>query len=151
MTAGAFRFFDKARLKLGQAAFNLSTDTLRGVLSTAAQALPENFVGTSTDCRYSDLTAELVGAGYTAGGVALTGVTWADDGTGKIILDFDNPTWLGLTGTFKYFSVYDDTNANNSLIGKVDLDLSGGGSITVSAVDYFVNVPAGGAFDLDQP
>jgi hypothetical protein len=135
--------FNKAKLKLGQAKFDFTGHTLKGVLSTSSQALSATFVGSSTDCRYADLTNEASnGSGYTTGGVALTGVTWAES-AGVVTLDCTDPAWAGLTKTFKYFSIYDDTDANDSLIGFVDLD-TGGGSITVASTDYSIKVNASG-------
>ena len=47
------------------------------VLLGDGQAMSAAFAGTSTDARFSDLTDEVSGTGYTAGGVALANVTWA--------------------------------------------------------------------------
>lgn len=75
MAAGTPTLFIPAKKKLLTAGFNLTSDALKAVLTTSAQALVAGFVGASGDARYADLTAEVAnGNGYTTGGQALAGV-----------------------------------------------------------------------------
>lgn len=151
MTAGPFIMFEKARLGLGQKKFDFAADSFYGILCDETQALDETFVGGSTNCTYADLTGELPTAGgYTVGGIALASVTWTLTG-GLCVLDFDNPEWAALTAEFKYFVVRSATDPAGRLVGFVDLnDATGPGTITSAGADYFINVPATGAIDLDQ-
>ncbi len=113
---------------------DLDSDNFKAVLCTTTQAITAAFSGTSGDCRYSDLTAQLTTAnGYTSGGFALTSVTlsrlvnrvkWAAD-----------PILWTLTGSisFRYMVLFDDTAPNDDLLGFCDMDTSGMANITVQA------------------
>ena len=114
----------------GSPALNLGTDAFQAVLTTSAQALTAAFTGTSGAARYSDLTSELATAnGYTAGGAALTSVTFTET-SGILTWNSANITWT-LTGsiTFKYMALYDNTAGTKDLVSYCDFDTSGG-SIT---------------------
>lgn len=56
-------------------------------------------------------TGEVVGTGYTAGGVTLTGITQALDTT-TAIMDFADPSWANSTITARGMIIYDSTNGN---------------------------------------
>ena len=76
MAAGNWTVFNRAKLKLANGTFDLDTNTFKMALTTSSQALADTFAGTSTDCRYADLTAEVAsGGGYTTGGKTLS-ATW---------------------------------------------------------------------------
>lgn len=75
MSSGTPGLFIPAKKKLLTAGFNLSSDALKAALCTSAQALSAGFLGSSADARFADLTGEISGAGYTAGGLALSGVS----------------------------------------------------------------------------
>jgi len=55
---------------------------------------------------------EISGAGYTAGGVALTNITWGESGDGISYFDADNPTWSNATFIARYAVIYDDTTTS---------------------------------------
>ena len=118
----------KAKVMVGGSpALNLGTDAFQAVLTTSAQALTASFTGTSGAARYSDLTAELPTAdGYTAGGVALSSVTFTET-AGELTWNSANITWT-LTGsvTFKYMVIYDNTASTKDLVTYCDFDTSGG-------------------------
>lgn len=144
---GAFTLFTRGLLRIEDATVDLDTHALKAVLLTSAQALTAAFVGTSTDCRYSDLTAELATAnGYTVAGVALAGVTLSISG---VFVKFTaNPISWTLTGagvTFKYLVIYSDTAANKNLICFCDMD-TGGGSVSPVAGALTVTPDTNGIF-----
>lgn len=72
----------------------------------------------------SDVTGEVSGTGYTAGGQALTGKTLTYDGANNvIILDAADTTWANSTLTARYAVIYDDSGATDAakvLLGYVD-------------------------------
>ena len=144
MPAGSWIVFNRAKLKLANGSLDLDTNPFRMVLTTSSQALDATFVGTSTDCRYSDLTAEVVGTGYTATGKLLT-ATWTQS-TGTITFDVDDQAWTSSTITAKYAVIYAD-NTNDDLLCFVDLE-TGGGSVSTTAGTLTVTINASGVFTL---
>jgi len=133
MAAGPWTPFNIGVEKFSKGLIGLDSHNFKIVLLTSTQALTPGFAGTSTDCRYSDLTAELdTASGYTAGGQALSGITLTRSGA-LTIWKATNPSWT-LSGSlvFKYAAIYDDTNANKDLWCYVDIDLTGGTSLTAS-------------------
>ena len=72
----------------------------------------------------NDVTNEVTGTGYTAGGKALTGKTVTyTAGTNKHVLDADDVTWTGSTITARIGALYDNTPATDAtrpLIGYQD-------------------------------
>lgn len=147
MAASAFTVFNKAKEKLADGTFDLDTHTFKMALCGASQALSAAFAGTSTDCRYSDLTDQLAnGNGYTTGGVTLTGVTWTES-SGTLTFDCNNPQWTGLTKTgIKYGVIYDDSDTNKGLL--CFFELESGSTINVTAGTLDVTINAAGVFTL---
>ncbi len=151
MAVGNFTLFNIAKKKLADGTFDLDTHTFKLVLCNASQALDATFAGASTDCRLADLTGQLSTAnGYTSGGVALASVTWTRS-TGTITFDSADPAWT-LTGagiTYKYGVLYDDTDANDGLVGFFDADnTSGSSTISPLAGTHTIVVNASGWFTL---
>lgn len=145
MAAGNWIVFNRAKLKLANGTFDLDTQTFKMALTTSAQALDATFVGTSTDCRYADLTAEVAsGGGYTTGGKTLT-ATWTQ-ATGTITFDCDDQAWTSSTITAKYAVIFAD-NTNDDLLCVVDLD-TGGGSVSTTAGTLTITINANGVFTL---
>lgn len=146
MAAGAFVFFNIAKGRLPVA--TITSDTFKAVLTTSSQALAATFTGSSGQARYADLTAELATAnGYTAGGAALASLTWTQ-ATATWTWDAADTAWT-LTGaiTFKYIVIFDDTVANDPLVGFIDCD-TGGGSISPAAGTLTIQWNASGIFTL---
>jgi len=82
------------------------------VLSTAALKvglLSSNHVPDPTDDAWTDVSGdEVSGTGYTAGGVALSSVTWTT-ADGVATLDAADPSWTGATFSARYAVLYDVT------------------------------------------
>ncbi len=144
MAAGDFIVFNIAKLKLANGAFDLDTQTFRMALTTDAQSLTAAFAGASTDCRYSDLTAEVVGTGYTLGGKTLL-ATWTRLG-GTVTFDCNDQEWPASTFDAKYAVIYAD-NANEDLLCFCDLN-SGGGMVSVNDETLIIAINASGVFTL---
>lgn len=90
---------------------------------------------------YSNLSNELSGTGYTAGGKVIANVAVTADNTndrGK--LDADNPVWTAINaGTAKWAVFYFDLGATKVLIGYWDL-----GNIATNGGDLTLNLSANG-------
>ena len=123
-------------------AFNLSADTLRVVLVTSAYTL-----NIDTHTKYSDITNEVVGVGYTTSGSTLTGVVVSADLTGdKAVLDANDVTWTSSTITAAGAVIFKVNGgaATSPLVGYVDF----GGSKTSSNGDFIIQWNSSGILTL---
>ena len=92
----------------------------------------------------ADVTNEVVGTGYTAGGESLTSVTLTQSG-GTITFDADDVTWASSTITARGAVVYDDSLIDDPLIAYIDF----GADKSSSAGDFVLSFNASGIFTLD--
>ena len=91
-----------------QAGQNLATDTLKIALYTAFSSIGANTtVYTTSD--------EITGTGYTAGGIALIGVTIGTSTEGVVFVDFANAVWPNSQLTARGALIYNVTRSNASV------------------------------------
>lgn len=149
MAVGPVTLFDRALPKLTNGTIDLDSHTFKAMIVNNSQALSTAFAGTSTDCRKADLTGEFsTGGGYTAGGKTLTTVTLTRT-LGLVKFDADDLLWAALTlSNAQYLVIYDDTAANDDLVGYVELNV--GGTISPAGVDLQVNWNADGIFEYER-
>lgn len=105
-------------LGLGTGVFDLDSDTIRVLLTTSSYT-----PNVDTHDFVDDVTNEITGTGYTAGGMALTTVTWTyDSAENWAILSADPVIWTGASFTARRAVVYQDTgtDSTSALIGYVD-------------------------------
>jgi hypothetical protein len=110
-----------------QAVHNLLTDTLNIALYTGLAELDASTTVYTT-------TNEVVAAGYTAGGVVLTGVTLNSSGY-TVYVDFNDPVWASAL-TARYALIYNASKANRSV---AVLDF---GADKTSTTTFTVTLPA---------
>ena len=97
--------FKQEMLQAGQ---NLATDTLKIALYTAFSTIgPNTTVYTTSN--------EITGTGYTAGGIALTGVTIGTSTDGVVFVDFANATWPSSQLNARGALIYNVTRSNASV------------------------------------
>ena len=147
MAASDFTVFNLAKPKLLNGTLDLDTNAFKVALTTTSQALDATFAGSSGDCRYADLTAELATAnGYTAGGETLANVTLTRDG-GTVSFDADDLSWT-LTGsiTFRYGVIYASGVTNAPLLAFFEAE--SGSSVTPVAGLLTFGWNADGIFTL---
>lgn len=94
----------------------------------------------------ADVTGEVTGTGYTAGGATLANKTITyDPATNTTILDADDVVWLNSTITARYAVIYDDngaTDADKLLLGYVDF----GQDVSSTNGDFKITWDASGIF-----
>jgi len=122
MAADAFILHDSAKEYIGDGTIDLDNDAFK-----AALYLSTSNVATTSVNGIAAATNEHAGAnGYTAGGQALTAVTWVN-AAGTITFDSADPVWTAAGGSIvaRYLVVYDDTVAApvaKPIIGHILLD-----------------------------
>lgn len=123
MTANALAFYDTFIEYVADGTIDLDTHTFKVAL--VASGYTPSASGHST---FSDITNELsTAAGYTAGGQALSSVTWGQSG-GTATFDAADTVWTASGGsiTARYAVIYDDTPSSpaDPLVGYILLDNS---------------------------
>jgi len=123
-------------------AVDLLSDTMKLMLCTASYT-PD------LDAHQfkSDVTNEITGTGYTAGGVTLAGKTLTySSGSNKTIFDCNDAVWAAATITFRYAILYKSTGTNSTspLIGIMDF----GSDVASTGGDATVVFNAGGVWEL---
>ena len=127
---------NRAKYLAAQGGIDFSSDVFKIIL------MDDSFVfNKDTHHQYSDVSAHELGTGfgYTAGGYTLLGVTVTEnDVDDRTDVTWNNPTWAAAGGSIGPSSgaiIYDDTDANDSLIGYIDFlaDYTqvDGGSVTL--------------------
>jgi hypothetical protein len=124
----SFNKFNSFVEALAEKKHDLGADTLKVLLTNTAPV--------ATNSVKADLTEISAGNGYTAGGNTASVTSSAQtSGTYKLVLG-DPATWTasgGSIGPFRYAVLYNDTAANDELIGWWDY----GSSITLAAGESF--------------
>lgn len=122
----AFNKFQPFVEALAEKAHNLGADTLKVALTNTAP--------NAADDHLADITQIANGNGYTTGGATATTSSSAQSGgTYKLVVADVVFTASGSMGPFRYAVLYNDTAANDELIGWWDY----GSSITLGASDTF--------------
>jgi len=140
-----FTFFDEFANNLGKGLIDLSADTFKAALTNTA---PD----AASDDEFADITEITAENGYSAGGVTLLSVTWAETGAGTGIWRFDASDFLltasgGTFGPLRYIVVYSDTSTNDKLVGYIDH----GASILVNTGNALrVTFDASGLFQIKE-
>ena len=125
----AYNKFNQFAEDLAEGVHNLASDTLKVMLTNVAPV--------ATNSQKSDLTEIAAGNGYSAGGSAVT-VTGHAQSSGTFTLIGSDVVFTasgGAIAQFQYAVIYNDTEANDKLIGWWDngsaIDLADGESVTI--------------------
>jgi hypothetical protein len=128
----------KAELLEGKHDFNVSGGhTFKIALYTSAASLDAATTNYTTD-------DEVVGVGYTAGGITLTNIDPTSSGTTAFI-DFDNATWANATITAAGALIYNTTTDGGSATTNAVAVISFGGDKTSTNGDFVVQFPVADA------
>ena len=125
--------------KILQGSIDLDTDTFKAMLTTSAYT-PDQDVHDFRD----DVTNEISGTGYSAGGVTIsTPVVSYDTASNEVRWDFDDPSWTSASFTARFLVVYKSRGGAASadeLVAYVNF----GGDETVASGTFTYVVPSTG-------
>lgn len=127
------KFYGKFFSSLANKTVDLDTDVIKLSLHT------DSYVPAQDTHQFrSDLTNEVTGTGYTAGGATVTGISVTyDAGTNVLSFDGADVSWPTSTITARWGVLYDSSPASDAtrpLIGYVDF----GGNISSTAATFTV-------------
>lgn len=112
------KMFGNAPLKAFNKEIDWNTDTIKVALFTSSLTINQD-----TQDYFDDLTNEVSGTGYSAGGATLANCTATyTGGTNVTKLDADDVTWSSATVTCRYAVIYLSTGvaSTSPLIGYID-------------------------------
>jgi len=113
-------FYNAGKVALSNGTTAYSTDTIKVALTTSAYT-----PNIDTDDFFNDVTNEIVGAGYTAGGATLASKTITQDNVNnRAVFDAADTTWTTSTITnARYAILYKSTGtpATSQLLCYIDL------------------------------
>lgn len=129
--------------KLANKEIDWDTDTIKVALCTSTYTPNQD-----TDDYFNDVTNEVTGTGYTAGGETLASKTVTyTAGTNTQAFDAADVSWASSTITARYAVIYVDTGgaaSTDPLIGYVDF----GEDVSSSAGTFSITWAAGGIFTI---
>lgn len=133
------KVYGPSMLSMWNKQLDWDSDTIQCLLLTSVHTPNQD-----THRYRADLSNEVTGAGYTAGGVTLTGKTIAyDTATNKLTLDSDDPVFTVVTlAAVRYAVFYGNTgsSATSPLISYIDF----GADSAPTSQDFRVALPVGG-------
>jgi hypothetical protein len=112
----ATKWYGKAAQAVATKKIDLTADDIK-VMLVGSGYVPNQ----DTHATKANVTNEVTGAGYAAGGKSLAGKALVQNtSTNTWKWDANDLTWTGATVTFRYAVLYDDSHADKPLIGYVD-------------------------------
>jgi hypothetical protein len=130
--------YGAALLHLGNARLDFGTHTFKVALCSASYT-----PNIDTHDYFDDITNEITGTGYTAGGATLASLAWTyDSGSNTAKLTANPTTWSAATFTTRYAIVYRSTGtaSTSPLVSYVDF----GQNESPAAIDFVINWAATG-------
>lgn len=129
--------------KLANKEIDWDSDTIKVALATSTYTPAQD-----THDYFNDITNEVTGTGYTAGGATLASKTVTyTSGTNTQAFDAADTSWASSTITARYAIIYDSTPgtaATNPLIGYVDF----GADVSSTAAAFTIAWDAAGIFTI---
>lgn len=139
----ASKMYGQAILKAFNKEVDWDTDTIKVMLVSSSYSPNQD-----THAYKSDVTNEVSGTGYTAGGATLASKTATyDNSTNVTVLDAADTSWASSTITARYAVIYSDaggTDAQKVLLGYVDF----GSDQSSSAGTFAITWDATGIFRI---
>jgi hypothetical protein len=142
MAVTAF-LYGSVAAKLANKEIDWDSDTIKVALCTSTYSPAQD-----THDYFNDITNEVSGTGYTAGGATLTTKTVGyTAGTNVTKFDADDVSWTSSTITARYAIIYVDTagaSSTDPLIGYVDF----GADVSSSSGTFSITWDAAGIFTV---
>lgn len=109
--------YDSFMLDLAEGTIDLDLGDLKVALVTSSYTPNKG-----THDRFNDVTNQVTGTGYTAGGAATDATLTLDTTNHRLDITFDNVTWANSTLTARAAVIYQDTGTSSTspLIAYVD-------------------------------
>lgn len=131
--------YSSVHAKLANKEIDLDTDTIKVALCTSSYTPSQ-----TTHDYFNDITNEVTGTGYTAGGATLGSKT-VNTSSKTFTFDAADTVWSSSTITARYAIIYDSTPgtaATNPLIGYIDF----GADVSSTAANFTITWNASGIF-----
>jgi hypothetical protein len=133
------KFYGNAFVSAFNKKIDFDSDTIKVALCTSSYTPDQD-----AHDFFNDVTNEVTGTGYTAGGATLTSASITYTGASNVLkLDGDDTSWASSTITARYAIIYDatpGTAATNPLIAYVDF----GADVTSTAGTFTISWDAAG-------
>jgi hypothetical protein len=136
------KLYGKAMHSAFSGLINLPSDTIKAALCTSSYTPDQD-----AHDYFNDISGEVVGTGYTAGGATLGTKTLTYDGpSNTVTFDAADTSWATSTITARYAVIYKDTGtpSTSPLIGYVDF----GADVSTTAGTFQITWNASGIFAL---
>ena len=135
--AGTFKWFGNGLLNVAKGAIDLDTDTFKIMLTTSSYTPNQD----THDFR-DDVTNEVVGTGYTAGGATLAGVSVTyDAGSNEVRISWTDPTWTTSTITARTAVIYKSRGGASSA-DELLAYVTESGDVSSTAATFTVDLPS---------
>lgn len=135
--AGTWKWYGEGLANVVKGAIDLDTDTFKILLTTSTYTPNQD-----THNFRDDVTNEVVGTGYTAGGATLAGVSVTyDTATNEVRISWTDPTWPSSTITARTAVIYKSRGGAASA-DELLAYCTEAGDITSTAGTFTVDLPA---------
>jgi len=133
---------NRFKYEKGIGTIDFSSDTFKAILMVSGFTFDPDSHGTYSDVSGSEVAN---GNGYTSGGATLSvSSAWVQDNTGdQATITWSNVTWTASGGPIPDFDaaiIYDDSHANDVIVGCIALDstvsLSAGSGFQLQNIGY---------------
>ena len=135
--AGTWKWYGEGLLNVAKGAIDLDTDTFKIMLTTSAYTPNQD-----THNFRDDVTNEVMGTGYTAGGATLSGVSVTyDSATNEVRISWTDPTWTTATITARTAVIY-KSRGGASTADELLAYCTEAADVTSTAGTFTVDLPA---------
>lgn len=135
--SGTWKWYGEGLASVVKGAIDLDTDTFKILLTTSAYTPNQD-----THNFRDDVTNEVVGTGYTAGGATLSGVSVTyDTATNEVRISWTDPTWPSSTITARTAVIYKSRGGAASA-DELLAYCTESGDVTSTAGTFTVDLPS---------